>query len=85
MANTLAYYDTATNTAVKSFIVQAHYVICRYAECRGALHLFKVQKIVTFLVILVLLKNILIWCSNGLICCLAYLVFIEINFVTNKS
>ncbi len=23
MANTLAYYDTATNTAVKSFIVQA--------------------------------------------------------------
>ncbi len=30
MANTLAYYDTATITAVKSFIVQAPAKVCPY-------------------------------------------------------
>ncbi len=38
VANTLAYYYTATVTAVKSFIVhtpECHFAECCYAECRG--------------------------------------------------
>ncbi len=49
-ANTLAYYDTATITVVKSFVTQfgsyfaltvsisieCHYADCRKADCRGA-------------------------------------------------
>jgi hypothetical protein len=49
-ANTLAYYDTATITVVKSFVIQfgsyfsltssvsieCHYADCLKADCRGA-------------------------------------------------
>jgi hypothetical protein len=35
VANTLAYYDTATITAVKSFIVQAPGVALAQLECQN--------------------------------------------------